>query len=90
MAPNATVAATASIAYGLRTSAHNSVGIAMAATISTPPMVGVPALAWWLSGPSVRMYCFTCMERSRRITHGPSASDRNSDVNVAMAVRTVK
>ena len=42
--------------YGLRRSAHSSVGTIVARQISSPPIVGVPALSLWDSGPSSRMY----------------------------------
>ena len=61
----------------------------IAATIKTPPIVGVPAFFWCAFGPSSRMYCFTCNSRSRAIIHGPNTSTRVSEVRLASAVRTV-
>src|SRR3954462_4757371 len=45
-------------------SVNNRNGTAMAVKMMIPPIVGVPALAWWPSGPSSRM--FWPNSRSRR------------------------
>ena len=56
MAPKARVENIAIQMKRLLRSAHSIVGTSMATTISTPPMVGVPAFFWWALGPSSRMY----------------------------------
>ncbi len=57
--------------------------------IRIPPMVGVPALAWWLFTPSSRMY-WPILSRERvRITHGPRARESSMAVAAAMAARKV-
>ena len=70
-------------------SAQSRVGTRIPARISTPPMVGVPALAWWACGPSSRMYWPICRRRSRSIVQGPSKRTRKSAVRLATAVRKV-
>ena len=57
--------------------------------MSNPPIVGVPALAWWLFGPSARITCPTWNSRRRRIIHGPSNRLTASAVMLAAAVRNV-
>ncbi len=56
--------------------------------ISTPPIVGVPALAAW-SGPISRIGWPMRSAPSRRISHGPTRNDIKSAVRVAAAVRNV-
>ena len=57
--------------------------------ISSPPMVGVPALAPWLRGPSLRTTWLICSRRSDRITHGPNTSENKKAVQLAATVRNV-
>ena len=52
-------------------------------------MVGVPALARWVAGPSSRTIWPICIARRRRITHGPSRSVSANAVRLAAAVRKV-
>ena len=52
-------------------------------------MVGVPALPWWLCGPSSRIDCPIERRRSVRIAHGPSSRQSNSAVSAAPADRNV-
>ncbi len=54
----------------LVSSAQSSVGITVARTISTPPMVGVPCLPRCVCGPSVRTTWPTFSIRSRRMIGG--------------------
>ena len=61
----------------------------IAMTMSTPPIVGVPALGRWLFGPSSRTFCPTPRPRSLAITGGPSASAIRSAVASAYAERKV-
>jgi hypothetical protein len=61
----------------------------MPTRISTPPIVGVPALLLCACGPSSRMYWPIESRRSRSITQGPSTSTRKSAVSAATAVRNV-
>jgi len=58
--------------------------------IISPPMVGVPALAKWVSGPSSRIGCpLPCFRRRREISRGPNMKTRNSAVMIAPPVRNV-
>ncbi len=68
---------------GVVRSAHSRVAAAIAPTIRTPPMVGVPALPRWLWGPSSRMYCPTCRRFSRSITQGPRKKQMKNAVRLA-------
>jgi hypothetical protein len=54
MAPKARVTSSATHTARLERSAHSRVAAAMATSSSAPPMVGVPALMRWVSGPSLR------------------------------------
>jgi hypothetical protein len=69
-------------------SAQSSTETTSESRISRPPIVGVPALAWW-SGPISRIGWPTRSAWSLRITAGPATSARNSAVSVAAAVRKV-
>src|SRR3954466_2647 len=44
----------------------------MAPTIATPPIVGVPRLAWWLDGPSARISWPKPCRAKNRIRYGVS------------------
>ena len=55
-----------------------------------PPMVGVPALVRWVSGPSSRTTCPTWCCCSLRIMSGPIRSDSPSAVTVLTTVRNVR
>ena len=57
--------------------------------IMAPPMVGVPAFSWWLSGPSSRTLWPICKWTSLRIMNGPTASEMASAVNALTMVRKV-
>src|SRR3954451_20065502 len=48
----------------------------VAPTITVPPMVGVPCLDWWLSGPSSRISWPRPCRRNVRIATGVSRIDR--------------
>ena len=61
----------------------------MAVRISAPPMVGVPFLAKWVCGPSVRTDWPTFSAVSLRITHGPSSRLNASAVSAAITARKV-
>ena len=52
-------------------------------------MVGVPALTWWLCGPTSRMFWPTDSRRSVRMNQGPQSSDRTTAVTTAIVVRKV-
>ncbi len=56
--------------------------------ISSPPIVGVPALPWWL-GPMARIGCPTRRLASFRISGGPTRNAMKSAVSVAAPVRKV-
>ncbi len=58
-------------------------------TMRMPPMVGVPALAWWCCGPSARIACRTCSARRRAISHGPATRLRKNAVAIATPARKV-
>ena len=62
---------------------HSRHGITIAETISTPPMVGVPALVRWLCGPSSRTRCPSFTRRSHAIIGGPSTKHSSSAVIAA-------
>ena len=74
---------------GLLRSAHSRVGTTMEMTISTPPMVGVPAFFWCALGPSSRMYWPIWNSRSFD-DQGPMINPVNSAVRLAKAVRNVR
>src|SRR5215207_9065435 len=52
----------------------------------SPPMVGVPALAWWSWGPSSRMCCANSLTRRSSMNFGP----RKMQISIAAmpAIRT--
>ena len=54
-----------------------------------PPMVGVPALTWWFSGPTSRMGWFILSRVRVRMIMGPNRSDRIMAEAAAMAARKV-
>ncbi len=76
-------------ANGFERSAHSSVGTSAAARMSSPPIVGVPALARCDCGPSCRITWPIWKSRSRRISQGPSTRLMKSAVRLAAAVRNV-
>ena len=53
-------------------------------------MVGVPALAWWLSGPSSRTAWPIWCKDKRRITTGPITSASPKAVSALTIVRKVR
>jgi hypothetical protein len=57
--------------------------------MSTPPIVGVPRLAWCACGPSSRISCPTFRRRRASITRPPKTSEMSSAVTAAYAVRNV-
>ena len=61
----------------------------MAPTIRAPPMVGVPALAWWFSGPTSRIGWFILSRVRVRMTTGPKMSESTMAMAAAMAARKV-
>ena len=67
--------------------AQSSVGMSADARISSPPIVGVPALARCVCGPSCRITCPIWNSRRRRISIGPSTRLSASAVTLAPAVR---
>ena len=88
-APNATRLASASQTNRLERSIQRSVATMTASRISSPPIVGVPALAWWDWGPSSRMDWPICRRLSSRIIGPPKASEISSAVTAAIAARNV-
>ena len=76
--------------YRLWRFVHRSVEISRAARITSPPMVGVPALLRCRSGVSSRMVSPPRWSaRSRPISQGPRTNEITIAVTVAMAVRKV-
>ena len=75
--------------YTLVRSAHSSVGTSDAASISRPPIVGVPAFVRCVAGPSCRMTWPTWKSRNLRISQGPSSRLMANAVRLAAAVRNV-
>ncbi len=69
--------------------AQSNVGMMIALTMSTPPMVGVPALGWCEAGPSARICWPRFQARSRPMTHGPRTNEIRSAVMVAYTARNV-
>jgi hypothetical protein len=57
--------------------------------ISTPPIVGVPALTACPAGPSSRIGCFICIAARERMSAGPNMNEMSSAVSAAMAARNV-
>ena len=57
--------------------------------VLVPAIVGVPAFARWLAGPSCRITCPIWNSRRRRMRTGPSARLSASAVMLAPAVRNV-
>ena len=55
--------------------------------MSAPPMVGVPLLILWVSGPSLRTTCPICLRCSSRMNQGASMNARSIAVTVAAMVR---
>jgi hypothetical protein len=68
---------------------HSRVGTTIAVTISSPPIVGVPAFAWWAWGPSARIFCPSRSRRSPSIIGGPRTKHTSSAVIAAYAARKV-
>ncbi len=87
--PKPSVESTAIQMYGFSRSAHSSVGTIADIRISSPPIVGVPALARCDCGPSCRMIWPIWKSRSLRMTHGPKIRLIASAVMLAAAVRKV-
>ncbi len=57
--------------------------------IISPPMVGVPVLAWWDWGPSSRIYWPICMALSLRMNQPPTTMEMIRAVRMAKMVRKV-
>jgi hypothetical protein len=70
-------------------SAHNSVETPSESRISAPPIVGVPDLARWVCGPSMRTAWPIFFAVSQRITAGPKTNEIVSAVSVASTARSV-
>ncbi len=73
----------------LGTSIQSKVARITEKRMSRPPIVGVPALARCVLGPSARIDWATWNFLSIRIVAGPSASERIRAVTAAIAVRNV-
>src|SRR3954466_1141826 len=52
-------------------------GTEIAVKMMIPPIVGVPALAWWPSGPSSRMFCPNSRARRNAMNFG----ERNTQIS---------
>ena len=76
--------------YLLRRSAHSSTDAAIDSRISTPPMVGVPALEKCDCGPSLRIGWPPFSVASLRIIAGPHHSDSASAVSAPRIARKVR
>ncbi len=62
----------------------------MPARIISPPMVGVPTLDRWVTGPSERIGCpLPCLTRIQAMKRLPMATATNMAVAMASATRTV-
>ncbi len=88
-APNATSVASPIQTKRLARSIQRKVATITARRMSTPPIVGVPALTWCDFGPSSRIDWPICRRVSSRIMDGPSARARSSAVTAAIAARNV-
>ncbi len=86
--PNARRESSAAQMAPLLRSHQISVEMVMAARISTPPMVGVPALTWWCSGPSARI-CWPILRAGQGADH-PGAQRQESPMAVAAAMAARK
>src|SRR3954469_7066500 len=51
----------------------------MAVKMMIPPIVGVPALAWWPSGPSSRMFCPNSRARRNAMNFGDRKTQISSE-----------
>src|SRR2546427_10818921 len=89
MAPRLTVTARAAQTQRLPRFPQRRQDRRRAPRIRRPPMVGVPALAWWRSGPSTRIFSPTWRARSVRMTQGPRTRLTRRAVRSAIAVRKV-
>ena len=75
---------------GLSKRAQSRVEVSNAPTISRPPMVGVPALAKWPSGPSSRMgWPLPWRLRNTSIKGRPKMKPKKSADKKAQPARTV-
>src|SRR3954465_9945471 len=61
-------------------------GTAIAVKMMIPPMVGVPALEWWPSGPSSRMFCPNARSRRNAMNFGDRKMQISSEA--VPAIRT--
>src|SRR3954451_11941863 len=61
-------------------------GTAIAVKMMIPPMVGVPALAWWPSGPSSRMFWPNSRARRKAMNRGERKMQISSEA--VPAIRT--
>src|SRR5690349_2555090 len=61
-------------------------GTAIAVKMMIPPMVGVPALAWWPSGPSSRMFWPNSRSRRNEMNFGERKMQMSSEA--VPAIRT--
>ena len=62
----------------------------IAARISAPPIVGVPALLRCVCGPSERTRWPTWYSASQRIMRGPTSNEIASAVSAARIARSVR
>src|SRR5690349_16462637 len=60
-------------------------GTAIAMKMMIPPMVGVPALAWWPSGPSSRMFWPNSRSRRNSMNFGERKMQSSSEAVPAMS-----
>jgi len=70
-------------------SAQSSVAMPREIRIRAPPMVGVPALTRWVSGPSLRTAWPIFLAASQRIRLGPRTKEMVRAVMVASTARRV-
>src|SRR3954453_9918296 len=61
-------------------------GTAIAVKMMIPPIVGVPAFAWWPSGPSSRMFCPNSRARRKAMNFGERKMQISSEA--VPAIRT--
>ena len=79
--PKPTVTAMQAQTKGLRGSIHSSIEVHSAIRIINPPIVGVPTLARWVCGPSVRIGCpLPWRTRSMLMKRGPMIRPMTSAV----------
>ena len=90
MAPKPKVTSITTHTKRFAQSNHSSVARPTPIRISTPPIVGVPALARCAFTPYSRIGWPNFRSVSRLITHGPNASPMSSAVTAAITARNVR